>query len=71
MFEDVPRNPREDEKYRAFVSKKQFVRKLEENAIYLSSNRLTRLMKTWGYSVNDRSGGERGWFDIKLAGDQL
>ena len=66
LFEDVPRGPREDERFRAFVSRKQFVRRLEENSIYLSTNRLTRLMKTWGYSGDDRSRGERGWFDIKL-----
>ena len=69
LFEDVPRGPREDERFRAFVSRKQFVRRLEENSIYLSSNRLTRLMKTWGYSGDDRSRGERGWFLVKLTNE--
>ena len=36
-----------EEKYRPFVTKRQLVRKLEENGVHLSTNRLTRHMKGW------------------------
>ena len=58
-----------EEKYRHFVSKRQLVRKLEENGIHLSTNRLTRHMKGWGYPAGDRKNGERGWYDIKFVHD--
>lgn len=58
-----------EEKYRPFVSKRQLVRKLEENGIHLSTNRLTRHMKGWGYPAGDRKNGERGWYDIKFVHD--
>ena len=58
-----------EEKYRPFVSKRQLVRKLEENGVHLSTNRLTRHMKGWGYPAGDRKNGERGWYDIKFVHD--
>ena len=66
LFEDVT-DYKGDEKFRPFVTKKQLVRKLEENGIHLSTNRLTRHMKGWGYPVDDRNRkGDRGWHDINL-----
>tara|TARA_Y100000746_G_scaffold7113_1_gene6521 strand:- start:6 stop:1235 length:1230 start_codon:yes stop_codon:yes gene_type:complete len=58
-----------EEKYRPFVTKRQLVRKLEENGVHLSTNRLTRHMKGWGYPAGDRKNGERGWYDIKFVHD--
>ena len=58
-----------EEKYRPFVTKRQLVRKLEENGVHLSTNRLTRHMKGWGYPSGDRKNGERGWYDIKFVHD--
>ena len=60
-----------EEKYRPFVTKRQLVRKLEENGVHLSTNRLTRHMKGWGYPAGDRKNGERGWYDIKFVNSTL
>lgn len=54
---------------RPFVTKKHLVRKLEENGVHLSSNRLTRHMTGWGYPADGRKGGERGWHDIMFVND--
>ena len=70
LFEDVT-DYKGDEKFRPFVTKKQLVRKLEENGIHLSTNRLTRHMKGWGYPADDRKNGERGWYDIKFVNSTL
>ena len=70
LFEDVT-DYKGDEKFRPFVTKKQLVRKLEENGIHLSTNRLTRHMKGWGYPADDRKNGERGWYDIKFVNSML
>ena len=64
LFQDVEWNG-SDEKNRPFVTKKLLVRKLEENGVHISTNRLTRHMKGWGYPSDQRKGGERGWFDIR------
>ena len=58
-----------EEKYRPFVTKRQLVRKLEENGVHLSTNRLTRLMKGLVYPAGDRKNGERGLYDIKFVHD--
>ena len=68
LFESVKWEGSE-EKYRPFVTKRQLVRKLEENGVHLSTNQLTRHMKSWGYSADDRKIGERGWCDIKFVND--
>ena len=41
LFEDVT-DFKGDEKYRTFITKKQFVNKLEENHIFLSSHRVSQ-----------------------------
>ena len=64
LFQDIEWNG-SDEKNRPFVTKKLLVRKLEENGVHISTNRLTRHMKGWGYPPDQRKGGERGWFDIR------
>jgi hypothetical protein len=56
-----------DKKYRPFVKKDLFVKKLDDIGVQISTNRLSRHMKGWGYPVDDRGRkGERGWYDIKL-----
>ena len=55
-----------EEKYRPYVTKRTFAKKLEENGVHLSTNRLTRHMTSWGYPTDDRKNGERGWYDIKF-----
>jgi len=68
LFEDVVWNGG-DVNSRPFVTKKHLVRKLEENGVHLSSNRLTRHMTGWGYPADGRKGGERGWHDIMFVND--
>ena len=56
-----------DKKYRPFLKKDLFVKKLDDIGVQISTNRLSRHMKGWGYPVDDRGRkGERGWYDIKL-----
>ena len=58
-----------EEKYRPYVTKRTFAKKLEENGVHLSTNRLTRHMTGWGYPADGRKGGERGWHDIMFVND--
>ena len=71
LFEDVT-DFKGDEIYRPFISKKQFVTKLEENHIFISTHRLTKHMVRWGYSKEDRNRrGDRGWLNIQFVNSML
>ena len=71
LFEDVT-DFKGDEKYRPFITKKQFVNKLEENHIFISTHRLTKHMVRWGYPKEDRNRrGDRGWLNIQFVNSML
>ena len=58
--------------YRPFITKKQFVNKLKENRIFLTSHRLTKHMVRWGYPREERNRrGDKGWLNIQFLNSML
>jgi phage/plasmid-associated DNA primase len=64
LFEDAADDPQH------FLKCSELLRELESNAIYLSGNRLGRLMKQWGYTT-DKKGNSKGWCGIRLVKNYL
>ena len=64
LFEDTGDDPQH------FLKCSELLRELESSAIYLSGNRLGRLMKQWGYTT-DKKGNSKGWCGIRLVKNHL
>ena len=64
MFEDAGDDPQH------FLKCSELLRELETIAIYLSGNRLGRLMKQWGYTA-EKKGNSKGWCGIRLVKNYL
>ena len=64
LFEDAGDDPQH------FLKCSELLRELETSAIYLSGNRLGRLMKQWGYAT-EKKGNSKGWCGIRLVKNHL
>ena len=64
LFEDAGDEPQH------FLKCSELLRELETSAIYLSGNRLGRLMKQWGYAT-EKKGNSKGWCGIRLVKNHL
>jgi len=64
LFEDAGDDPQH------FLKCSELLRELESSAIYLSGNRLGRLMKQWGYTT-EKKGNSKGWCGIRLVKNYL